>query len=260
MCLILFAWQCRPDLPLVLLANRDEYLDRPAVPAAPWAGQPTVVAGRDLVAGGTWCGAGRDGRWAAVTNIREGERTPSGSPSRGWLVRDFLLGDEAPEAFIERRTPFAAYAGFNLLLGNSTGIWYICNREPAPVQLPPGLYGLSNGRLDSPWPKVVKGKAALGLLLQTAALDIEAGFRLLTDTAPAPDDELPATGVTLAWERALSATFIEAPDHAYGTRSATLHLRSAAGNCVLAERSFAGSPVRWSQRSYRWRLIAGLEL
>jgi uncharacterized protein with NRDE domain len=253
MCLILFAWQCRADLPLVLLANRDELLDRPTAPAGPWPDRPEVVAGRDLVAGGSWFGAGRDGRWAAVTNIREGERTPHGSPSRGWLVRDYLLGGASPEAFYKRYAPFAGYAGCNLLLGNCSVIWYISNRETAPLRLPPGYYGLSNGRLDTPWPKVVQGKAAFAGLLQAGALSLAAGFRLLADPSLAPDHELPATGVPLAWERALSATFIVAPERNYGTRSSTLLLRGADGSTLLVERSFAGSPACWSQRSYQWQ-------
>jgi uncharacterized protein with NRDE domain len=250
MCLILFAHQLRAALPLVLLANRDEFLARAAAPMAPWAEAPEVVGGRDLVAGGSWLGVTASGRWAAVTNVREGERTRPDGPSRGWLVRDFLQGGAAPQSFIERLTPqFPAYAGFNLLLGDGRDVWYVSNRDATALHLPPGLYGLSNGRLDTPWPKVERGKAGLADLL--TAPSVERGFHLLADCDIFPDHHLPDTGISLEWERTLSAAFIVAPQHAYGTRSSTVLLQSACGETLLAERSFAGSPVRWSQCSYR---------
>jgi len=252
-CLILFAHQLRADLPLVLLANRDEYLDRPTAPLACWAAVPGVVGGCDLVAGGSWLGVGVDGRWAAVTNVREGESSSPGAPSRGWLVRDYLQGRETPAAFIARLAPqMAAYAGFNLLLGNCTEIWYVSNREPGPVRLNPGLYGLSNGRLDTPWPKVTRGKAALRALLGKPSAAVEQCMRLLADRETFADHHLPATGISLEWERALSATFITAPERGYGTRSATVLWRAANGEALVVERSFTGSPERWSQRSHRW--------
>lgn len=250
MCLILFAHQCRADLPLVLLANRDEFLTRPTAALAPWAEAPSVAGGRDLVAGGSWLGVGRDGRWAAVTNIREGERTPPGGFSRGWLVRDYLRGSAPPEAFASQLVPLGTdYAGFNLLLGAVGEIWYVSNRSAAPARLPPGCYGLSNGRLDTPWPKVEGGKTTLSRLLLRPQVTIEAGFSLLADTTPAPDRKLPSTGVPLEWERALSATFIVAPAYAYGTRSSSVLLRTARGTTWLAERTFTGGPACWSQNS-----------
>jgi uncharacterized protein with NRDE domain len=256
-CLILFAHQCRADLPLVLLANRDEFLARPSTPLAPWAEVPGVVGGRDLVAGGSWLGVGRDGRWAAVTNIREGERIPPGGSSRGWLVRDYLRSTAAPGDFASLLMLRGAdYAGFNLLLGAVGEIWYVSNRTTAPARLPPGGYGLSNGRLDTPWPKVEGGKAALSRLLQQPQVAIEAGFRLLADSTPAPDRQLPETGVPLAWERALSATFIVAPGYAYGTRSSSVLLRAANGSTWLAERTFNGGPARWHQSSLRLNAAA----
>ena len=258
MCLILFAHLLSPDLPLALLANRDEYLDRATAPMACWAEAPDVVGGRDLVAGGSWLGAGADGRWAAVTNVREGESSLPGAPSRGWLVRDYLQGRATPEAFIAGLVPqMAAYAGFNLLLGNCTEVWYVSNREAATVQLPPGLYGLSNGRLDTPWPKVTRGKAALGTLLGARLPPVEQGLRLLADRETFPDHHLPATGVPIEWERALSAIFILAPERGYGTRSSTVLLRADNGEALVVERSFAGSPERWSQRSCRLSATSG---
>jgi len=252
MCLILFAHQWRADLPLLLLANRDEYLDRATAPLAPWTEAPGVVAGRDLVAGGTWFGVAADGRWAAVTNVREGERTARGGPSRGWLVRDYLLGADPPSRFLRRLAARGAeYAGFNLLLGADRQVWYISNRQAKPLKLSPGLYGLSNGRLDTPWPKVEHGRVALATLIEKPNPAIEDGFSLLAERESFPDHHLPETGVSIEWERALSAIFIAAPEHGYGTRSSTVLLQSAEGETLVVERSFAGSPDRWGQRSFR---------
>jgi uncharacterized protein with NRDE domain len=210
------------------------------------------VAGRDLVAGGTWFGVAADGRWAAVTNVREGERTTRGGPSRGWLVRDYLLDAEPPAGFLRRLAARGAeYAGFNLLLGADRQVWYISNRHTTPRKLPPGLYGLSNGRLDTPWPKVEHGRAALAALIEKPCPVFEEGFSLLADRERFPDHHLPETGVALEWERALSATFIAAPEHGYGTRSSTVLLQSAGGETLVVERSFAGFPDRWGQRSFR---------
>jgi uncharacterized protein with NRDE domain len=246
MCLILFAHQLRTDLPLLLLANRDEYFDRATAPLGPWIESPSVVAG------GTWLGVNADGRWAAVTNVREGESSAPGRPSRGWLVRDYLLGDQCPEEFSRRRTARGAeYAGFNLLLGADRQVWYVSNRETAPLKLSPGLYGLSNGRLDTPWPKVERGRTALAKLMEKSYPSVEEGLSLLADRERFPDQHLPQTGVSIEWERALSATFIVAPERGYGTRSSTVLLQSAGAATLVVERSFAGLPDCWGQRSVR---------
>lgn len=252
MCLILFAHRCRSDLPLLLLANRDEYLARATAPAGPWPDAAGVVAGRDLVSGGSWLGVAADGRWAAVTNVREGERTRPGGPSRGWLVRDYLR-ERVPPAVFAGEAPARGdgYAGFNLLLGAPGEVWYVSNRQPAPARLGPGLYGLSNGALDTPWPKVVHGQAALAALAAGPFPGVEAGFRLLADRTVHPDPHLPDTGIPIEWERALSATFIVAPERGYGTRCSTVLLGLADGRSMFTERSFSGSPERWSQRSYQ---------
>ena len=252
MCLILFAHQLRSDLPLLLLANRDEYFDRATAPLGPWTEAPSMVAGRDLVAGGTWLGVNAAGRWAAVTNVREGEYSVPGGPSRGWLVRDYLLGDECPEEFSRRQASRGAeYAGFNLLLGADRQVWYVSNRGTAPLKLSRGLYGLSNGRLDTSWPKVERGRTALAQLMEKPYPSVEEGFSLLADRERFPDQHLPQTGVPMAWERALSATFIVAPERGYGTRSSTVLLQSAGAETLVVERAFAGLPDCWGQRSFR---------
>lgn len=237
MCLILVAHQRHPRYPLIVLANRDEYYARPTAACGPWPACPELFAGRDLAAGGTWFGVRRDGRWAAVTNVREPGRQASSRFSRGWLVRDFLLGTLPAEDYLQTLPAAVDCPGFNLLLGDGLSqLWYAGNRPPQQVQLAPGVYGLSNDRLDTPWPKVVKGKAALAELLRQDEFNMAKAFDVLADTQVAADDDLPQTGVSLEWERALSAVHIETPT--YGTRSATLFVVTAEGRACLVERRF----------------------
>lgn len=233
MCLILVAWQAHPDFPLVVAANRDEFHARPTAPIAPWADAPQVLAGRDLEAGGTWLGITRSGRFAAVTNVRE-PGAPQGERSRGRLTAGFLTGDAAPAdyaAAIETH----AYSGFNLLLADRTSLAYRSNRDGAARRLAPGIYGVSNHLLDTPWPKLEAARARFREALQT--LPDESGFfDLLADDEIVPDERLPSTGVTLEWERRLSAIFVKSPQ--YGTRASTLLILRKGGGGVLVERSF----------------------
>lgn len=224
MCLIVFAWQVIPGIPLVAAGNRDEFYDRPAAPAEWWDDHPQVYAGRDLSAGGTWMGITREGRFAAITNVRAPTEKRDGAPSRGALVADFLTGQASPQEYIDQIAPRAQqYNGFNLLLGNrDTLVWY-SNRSEDDARngkpLAPGIYGLSNGALDTPWPKVVRTKAQFASLLCQCAPE-DAYFEMLTDTTRASDCRLPRTGVPIEWERLLSAVCIESTD--YGTRASTV--------------------------------------
>lgn len=220
MCLILLAWQVHPDYPLVVAANRDEFFARPAATAAWWDERPAVFAGRDLEAGGTWLGVSRSGRFAGLTNFRDPQRQRDGRPSRGQLVSDFLAGNESAAAALNRlRREGPRYNAFNLLVSDGDALGIYESASGSARILPPGLYALSNHLLDTPWPKVVTGKSrlgkALGALPDTAPLEV-----LLRDDRPAADNELPRTGVSLAWERMLSSAFIRAPG--YGTRCSTL--------------------------------------
>lgn len=220
MCLILVAWQSHAGLPLVVAANRDEFLARRSASADFWADQPQIVAGRDLEAGGTWLGLTRTGRFAALTNYRDPGRHQPQAPSRGKLVADFLASNATIDAWLDTLLPSAAdYNGFNLLLGDGRQLVAFSNVSMERHTLAPGIYGLSNHLLDTPWPKVGAGKTALAAAL--AALPDEAAlFRLLRDDTRHPDATLPATGVSLAWERLLSAAFIRSTD--YGTRCSTV--------------------------------------
>ncbi|CAB3717666.1 NRDE family protein [Paraburkholderia rhynchosiae] len=255
MCLIVFDW--RPDAvdgPLfTLAANRDEFFRRTAEPIGWWDDVPGVLAGRDLLGGGTWLGMSRDGRFAALTNYRAPNDMRADAPTRGTLVSDWLtsasLGltngnaHETPLAYLHHVAQTGdIYNGFNLLVGDWTRrelAWY-CNRSSlAPALLAPGTHGISNAILDTEWPKLVNKRAELGTLLTRNAMPpLERLIDLMRDPRVAADDQLPSTGIPLERERALSAAFIETPE--YGTRGTTALRVVAHGEIVsvaVAERS-----------------------
>ena len=196
MCLILFAWKIHEGFPLVLAANRDEFYERPTAPADFWDEAPHVLAGRDLKEGGTWLGITRKGRLAALTNYRDPTTLKKDAPTRGRLVSDYLLGDETPRAYLDRVASAAArYNGFSLIVGGPAELLYFSNRGEQ-IRLSPGTYGLSNRLLDTPWPKVERGKMALsGVLKRKGVPSEEALFALLADRSRPPDESLPETGV-----------------------------------------------------------------
>ena len=244
MCLIVVAIDLRPDYPLLIAANRDEFFARPTAPAQYWPDLTQVLAGRDLDQGGTWMGITREGRFAAVTNFRDGDRRV-GRKSRGWLVRDFLAGDEEPAGYLARiDAEHDAYDGFNLIVGSGHALAYYSNRNRKVSALGSGVYGLSNHLLDTPWPKVERAKEALRGLRDIPAEHLEGALaQLLADDARAPDEALPRTGVSLEWERVLSSAFIRTPE--YGTRASTLVLGARTGQTVFRESSFGpdGQPI-----------------
>ena len=188
MCLILFAWRQHADYPLIVIANRDEYYARPTLDAHWWE-DADIFAGRDLEAGGTWLGCSRNGRFAAVTNVREAGGMKSGKQSRGALTRDYLCGDDAADAYLRQlATRDQDYAGFNLLLGDAQGLWFYSNREHEIKPIEAGVYGLSNGRFDEPWPKLSSGKAELAAILHDQ-VDPSQLMQILTDHQVADDRE-----------------------------------------------------------------------
>lgn len=245
MCLILFALGHHPGYPLVVAANRDESYERPAAPIAFWAHAPRIAGGRDLRAGGTWLGITRDGRWAALTNYRRAKSWRDDARSRGHLVSDYLEGSASPLEYLDALRPTAQdYNGFNLLLGDRTGLWYFSNRDDRPRQVEPGIHGLSNHLLDTPWPKVQMGKLALQRIpAQPVPAMTEALLAALARRDIPPDSELPDTGVGQAQERVLSPPFIAA-EH-YGTRMSTILLVDAQGRVTLEEHTFGpfGEPL-----------------
>lgn len=250
MCLILVAWQSHPDFPLVVAANRDEFFARPTAAAHFWPTQgekpqakaSQVFAGRDLQSGGTWMGVTSTQRFAALTNYRDPSRIRPGAPSRGQLVADFLTGDRTPADYcreLQSKGEDAdglVYNGYNLLTADGNTLVYQSNLHPhSPQTLAPGIYGLCNHLLDTPWPKVVQGKSRLASALSQLP-DQDELLRLLLDEQTAEDTALPRTGVSLEWERLLSAAFVRSPT--YGTRSASVYLQSQTGPCRFLEVSF----------------------
>lgn len=220
MCLIALAWQVHPEYPLVVVANRDEYLDRPAMPAHWWHDAPDLLAGRDLEAGGTWLGLSRSGRFAALTNYRDPSRRHTGAPSRGKLVRQTLEANADALATLRGiAADSVRYAGFNLLASDGKSMAIHESTTGSVRLLAPGVYGLSNHLLDTPWPKLARARHLLAALLPRLPADDEV-LTLLRDDTVVADEELPRTGVSLEWERLLSPTFIRAPG--YGTRCSSL--------------------------------------
>jgi len=220
MCLILVAWRRHSALPLVVAANRDEFHARPAERASFWKDHPSILAGRDLEAGGTWMGVSRAGRFAAVTNYRGG-RDPNAAESRGALVTGFLSGSLSSKAFAEKTDKSKnSFSGFNLLVADRDELWWLSNRDGAPRKLEPGCHALGNLLLDTPEVAEVKSR------FETTARAIETQFALLATAK------------------------IVAPE--YGTRCSTVLLSHAEGRMEFAERTFAPSGADGSTLRYEF--------
>ena len=238
MCLILWANACHPRYRLILAANRDEFYRRPTGAAAYWPDCPGVVGGRDLQAGGTWLAVGRNGRLAALTNYRDPAATAPDALSRGHLVQDFVCGDAVPKDYLtEVHDRRGAYNDFNLIVAEGGQMWYLSSRGQGPEPVAPGIHGLSNHLIDTPWPKVAGGKAELARLTAADEVAPDALLALLTDRRQPEDARLPDTGVGLRWERRLAPRFIVSPR--YGTRSATALLVTRQGRATFCEWTFA---------------------
>ena len=256
MCLIALAWRAHPAYRLIVAANRDEYFARPAAPADFWEDHTHILAGRDLEAGGTWLGITLEGRFAALTNYRNPADRRSGVPSRGALVSDFLGGDVGPAEYLRRIQKAAvSYNGFSLLVGDEDSLWFFSNRGSPPLRVAPGVHGLSNHLLDTPWPKVEKAKAQLGSQLDKP-FAADAAFELLSDTRRAPSAELPSTGVSLELEERLSAIRILAAA-GYGTRCSTALCFGKDGRVEFHERGYREDGSAGGTVSYRLTLGKG---
>lgn len=244
MCLILFAYNTHPSYRLILAANRDEFYDRPSTPADFWGKHPQVLAGIDLKEKGTWLGVTREGKFAAITNYRDPASWKDQAPSRGKLVRRYLTGSSDAEKYLKKTVPQAEnYNGFNLLLGDASELFVYSNRGELQ-KLSAGIYGLSNHLLDTPWPKVKRGKKLLeAALMQKGEALEESLFALLMDRHVPQDSQLPDTGVNLEWERILSPMFITSP--VYGTRSSTILLIGKNRRIKLMEKVYNGKPEPW---------------
>jgi uncharacterized protein with NRDE domain len=252
MCLLVLAWNAHPRYRLVVAANRDEYHDRAAAPLAPWAGPVSLLAGRDLRAGGTWLGIDARRRFGVITNFRDLAPAPAAAPSRGGLIPRYLGGSDRPGTYLEALEGAASgYGGFNLLLADDESLWYASNRgTPFARELPPGVYGLSNERLDTPWPKLRRVREGFERWLPGGHAEDGALFALLEDRRPAGDGEdVPSTGLAPEWERILSSPFVL--NERYGTRCSTIVAIEPSGRCYLAERRFDPTGARSGESEYR---------
>nr|WP_317200061.1 NRDE family protein [uncultured Psychrobacter sp.] len=245
MCIVAIAWQLFDDLPLVLLSNRDEFLERPTTPVHQWDDAP-IYAGRDNRSGGTWLGIHQNkdangiqqnGRWAAVLNFRDGVQAREDERSRGELVTEFLRGTQSPMEFA-RQIKLQEYAGFNLIVGDAQQAVAVNNRGHAPTPLYAGLHVLSNGQFEDNWFKTqrLRGRLrqeVLPLIAEDSHPDYwqAAAFNVMSDVTPAPVGQLPETGVATDIEQALSSIYIEPANilaltnglmPSYGTRTQSI--------------------------------------
>ncbi len=239
MCLVLIAYRTHPRYPLVLAANRDEFHARAAEPLHWWNEDPPLLAGRDLQAGGTWLGLEASGRIALVTNYRDPSLPRPEGTSRGTLISEFLGARQGAAEFVRATASRAGqFSGFNLLAMDHEGLGYVTSHpQPEARMLLPGVYGLSNRQLDTPWPKLLRTRESFERELAGDHPQPEALMRILSDRTMAADDALPDTGIGLEWERLLSAPFIVGDG--YGTRCSTVVLMRNDGIITVEERSYA---------------------
>lgn len=260
MCLIALAWKAHPHYPLMLATNRDEVHGRRSEPLGYWADTPDVLGGRDIEKGGSWLAANTDGRWAAVTNFRDGKAPPSPAPSRGHLIKDYVVSKQTAKSYAATiEQAIVNYPGCNVLIAEPDALYYSSNRYPSEPharteQVTPGIHALSNHLLDTPWPKVERCRQRMQTLLDADGDRITRSlFELLADRTPADDADLPSTGISLDWERVLSAPFIVAGE--YGTRASTVILMDKDGTVQMHERGFGADGAEIGHRSFtfNWR-------
>jgi uncharacterized protein with NRDE domain len=237
MCLINFAFQHHPDYPLIVVGNRDEFYARPTLQANWWQDDfPEILAGRDLQEGGTWLGLNKQGKFAALTNYRDLKNISDTAPSRGHIVKRYLSNELPDEEMIRfLKTQGKLYNGFNIVFGNSEALFYYSNVNDTLRQLYPGIYGLSNAFLDTPWPKVQRSKAAFTQLIQDKP-DAAAMMEIMRNSDTADDADLPETGVPFEWEKKLSAMFITSEN--YGTRLTTFVSIDKQRNVTFREKGY----------------------
>lgn len=256
MCLILFAFQESSEFPLVVAGNRDEAYRRPSASAAFWPDHPQVYGGRDLEMGGAWMGLTLSGRFAAVTNYRDGAPKGVAPRSRGDLVGGYLTSTQAAQPYLQTvAARKSQYAGFSALAGDLNALWYLSNYGEGVETVAPGVHGLSNHLLDTPWPKVSNGKRELAALLHGGCLSAEKLFDMLADRSIAPPEALPDTGVGVRREKQLGPKFIAVDDH-YGTRASTVIIVRRDGEVTYAERSFGGRGKFRGEVTRRFKLNA----
>jgi uncharacterized protein with NRDE domain len=253
MCLIFFAINNHPTYKLILAGNRDEFYSRKTTAATFWNDHPEIIGGRDLEANGMWLGMTRQGRISFITNYRDIQNIKHGAPSRGLLVSDYLENSSTPDAYLQSIRPQAEiYNGFNLIVGDVNGLWYLSNYQKGFAKIADGFHGLSNHLLETPWPKIVRGKEMLRPILARPSIDINDLMEALRDTTRAEDDKLPDTGIGLERERVLSSMFIKSPG--YGSRCSTVILVDRANKVTFSERTYNLETFQFTTETFEFKL------
>ena len=251
MCLILFSYKTHPNYKLIVAANRDEFYERPTQVADFWEDHNSILAGRDLEAGGTWMGVNTSGSLSMLTNYRDLKNLKSNAPSRGKLVSDYLIANLHPRDYLVALDHVSdQHNGYNIVLGNADDIWYYSNVQKKIYMLGSGIYGLSNSLLDTSWPKVRKGKEKFSEILKNHEIKPEDLFEALYDDHLAPDEMLPDTGVGLEMERMLSSMFIKSPT--YGSRCSTVMTIDQHNNLAFIERTYDTSTFAFSDKKFEF--------
>ena len=251
MCLIFLSINDHPKYKLVIAANRDEFYKRKTAAADFWNDYPEIVGGRDLEAMGTWMAMNKAGKIGMVTNYRDLKNINPDAPTRGLLVSDFLVNGYHPEDYLkDLHLKADRYNGFNLLIGTIDQLYYYSNYQSKIVQLKRGTYGLSNALLDTPWPKVQRGKQKFASVVNQDVIEVESLFEILRDETIAPDDQLPNTGLDMERERALSAMFIKTPN--YGSRCSTVVLVDKDNYVSYVERVFNLETFDYQQQEFHF--------
>lgn len=255
MCLILFALNHHPQYALIVAANRDEFYERKTSPAEFWNDHPDILGGRDRQAMGTWMAITRSGKISLITNFRDPKKLDPKAPSRGRLVSGYLELAVHPEQYLKSLEPHAnQYNGFNLLVGNHQELWYFSNYQDRIQKIENGFYGLSNHLLETPWPKVIRGKEKLAAILKQDSIDPETLLDALYDNQSAPDAQLPDTGIGLDRERALSSMFIKTPN--YGTRCTTVVLIDRQQRVSFSERTYDLKTFDYSTKVFQFNIVS----
>jgi uncharacterized protein with NRDE domain len=247
MCVAAIAWRAHPRWLLVAIGNRDEFHERPAAPLAEWDDGSGIIAGRDLRSGGTWLGVTGAGRFSLITNLRGYGVAEAGKASRGELVTDWLTGALDPAS-----VDLAPYNPFNLFLAAPDRAEFLSNR-PHDIRTPlaQGLYGLSNGALDEPWPKTLQLKATLLDWLMSDSDSFDPLFVALRR------EDLPEAGIhpdqPSDVQREAPDTPVFILDRVYGTRCSTVVAIDHDGNGLIEERSFNPTAANNGRNTIRFR-------
>ena len=251
MCLIFLSFNNHPTYKLIIAGNRDEFYNRKTAAANYWDDYPGILAVRDLEAGGTWMGITKGGNVSMLTNYRDPRNINTMAPSRGHLVSDYLRETNSPEAYVRQlESKGKAYNGFNLIVGNVEELWYYSNYKPGAEKLASGFYGISNHLLETPWPKVIRGKQKIEPILHKPRIEAEELFEILYDDQLAKDDQLPDTGLPLERERALSSMFIKT--ETYGSRCSTVVLIDKTNQVEFSERMYNLETFEYTTQTFRF--------